>query len=74
VPGARHDTTNEPKEIGRAPASLVGVARLAPERLTLQVLLDRISRSGEGPGPTARESAAAVAAARLLGWVEYATQ
>jgi serine/threonine-protein kinase len=74
VPGSRHAFTNEAKELGRAPASLVGVARLAPERLSLQVLLDRVSRSGEGPGPTPRESAAAVATAKLLGWIEYATQ
>jgi serine/threonine-protein kinase len=74
VPGARHAFTNEPKELGRAPASLISVARMAPERLSLQVLLERISRSGEGPGPTAREAAAAVATARYLGWVEYSTQ
>ena len=73
VPGPRHEATNEAKEIGRAPASLIGVARLARERLTLPVLLDRISR-GEGQGPSPRESAAAVVAARLLGWIEYATQ
>jgi serine/threonine-protein kinase len=74
VPGARHPTTKEAKELGRAPASLVGVARLAPERLSLDVLLERVSRSGEGTGPSARESAAAIVTAKLLGWIDYATQ
>jgi serine/threonine protein kinase len=74
VPGPRHAATNEAKELGRAPASLIGVARLAPERLSIQVLLERVGRSGDGPGPTPRESAAALATAKLLGWVEYATQ
>ncbi len=74
VPGTRHPATSEAKEIGRAPASLVGVARLASERLSLDVLLERISRTGEGTGPSPRESAAAIATAKLLGWIEYATQ
>ncbi|HEV8551324.1 MAG TPA: protein kinase [Polyangiaceae bacterium] len=74
VPGPRHASTNEPKEIGRAPASLISVARFAPERMSLEVLLDRISRSGEGPGPSPREAAAAVATAKLLGWIAYSTQ
>jgi hypothetical protein len=74
VPGARHPKTKEAKELGRAPASLVGVARLAPERRSLDVLLERVSRSGEGTGPSARESAAAIVTAKLLGWIDYATQ
>ena len=74
VPGARHAATSDAKEIGRAPASLIGVARLAPERLTLEVLLERIGRSGEGAGPSPRESAAAIATAKLLGWIEFTTQ
>jgi hypothetical protein len=74
VPGARHEATNQPKEIGRAPASLIAVARFAPERMSLPVMLERLSRSGEGPGPSPREAAAAVATAKLLGWIDYATQ
>ena len=74
VPGPRHDATNQPKEIGRAPASLIAVARFAPERMSMPVILERLSRSGEGPGPSPREAAAAVATAKLLGWIDYATQ
>jgi serine/threonine-protein kinase len=74
VPGQRHATTSEAKEIGRAPASLIAVARFAPERLTIPAMLDRLSRPGEGPGPSAREASAAVVTARLLGWISYATQ
>ena len=69
-----HDATNQPKEIGRAPASLIAVARFAPERMSMPVILERLSRSGEGPGPSPREAAAAVATAKLLGWIDYATQ
>jgi serine/threonine-protein kinase len=74
IPGNRHATTNEPKEIGRAPASLIAVARFAPERITLSAMLERLVRPGEGPGPSAREASAAVATAKLLGWIEYSTQ
>ena len=74
VPGPRHAATNEAKELGRAPASLVAVARYASERLTLAALLERLARPGEGPGPTTRETTAAVATAKLLGWIAFATQ
>jgi serine/threonine protein kinase len=74
IPGPRHASTNEPKEIGRTPASLIAVARFAPERITLGALLERLVRPGEGPGPSAREASAAVATAKLLGWIEYSTQ
>ena len=74
VPGPRHATTTEAKEIGRAPASLVAVGRLAPERLTLGAMLNRLTRAGEAPGPSPREASAAIASAKLLGWVDYATQ
>jgi serine/threonine protein kinase len=74
IPGTRHAATNEPKELGRAPASLVAVARLAAERLAIETLLERLARPGEGaPGPSAREASAAVATARLLGWIAYST-
>jgi eukaryotic-like serine/threonine-protein kinase len=75
IPGTRHAATSEPKEIGRAPASLVAVARFASERLAIETLLERLARPGEGaPGPSAREASAAVATARLLGWIGYSTQ
>ena len=75
VPGPRHATTSDPKELGRAPTSLVAVARLAPDRLSLATLLERLGRPSEGaPSPSPRETTAAVATAKLLGWIEYSTQ
>jgi hypothetical protein len=74
VPGPRHAATSESKEIGRAPASLIAAARFAPERMTVEVMLERLTRSGDGPGPSAREVAAAITTAQLLGWVAFATQ
>jgi serine/threonine protein kinase len=74
VPGPRHAATSDAREIGRAPASLVAVARFAPERMTLGALLEKLTRVGDGPGPSAREVNAAVASAKWLGWIDFATQ
>jgi serine/threonine protein kinase len=74
VPGPRFESTREPKEIGRSPSSLATVGKLAPERMEVERVLRTLTHPREGNAVSAREAGAAVAAAKLLGWIEYATQ
>ncbi len=74
VPGRRFGETQDSKEIGRAPASLVAVLGRADRRLDLSGLLKALTDPPEGSPVSIREAAAAVATAKLLGWIEYGTQ
>jgi eukaryotic-like serine/threonine-protein kinase len=69
VPGKRFETTRDPKELGRAPASLQRVARLTTEELSVERVLSVLTdKTAEAPAVGEREAAAAVATAELLGW------
>jgi hypothetical protein len=69
VPGKRFETTRDPKELGRAPASLQRVARLTSEELSVERVLSVLTdKTAEAPAVGDREAAAAVATAELLGW------
>jgi eukaryotic-like serine/threonine-protein kinase len=71
VPGKRFETTTDPKELGRAPASLQRVARLANEALTVERVLGLLTDKNAGVAAVGdREAGAAVATAELLGWVK----
>jgi serine/threonine protein kinase len=74
VPGPRHDATSDPKEIGRSPHSLARVARLAKEAYDVAQLLDVLTTPTEGAAVSSREACAAVATAKLLGWIDYLTE
>jgi serine/threonine protein kinase len=72
VPGPRFEATRDPKELGRAPASLHYVVRRAPDGLELSALIGRGSSDASNPRRpdfSPREAAAAVVTARLLGWI-----
>ncbi|HEX6276764.1 MAG TPA: DUF4388 domain-containing protein, partial [Polyangiaceae bacterium] len=69
--GKRFDTTEDPKELGRAPASLQRVARLAREGLTVERMLFLLTdKSSNVAAVGDREAGAAVATAELLGWIK----
>jgi serine/threonine-protein kinase len=73
VAGKRFSVTDDPKELGRAPASLQRVARLAREQLTVDRVLSLLTDKNSGiAAVTEREAAAALATAELLGWVNLA--
>ncbi|HEX6764604.1 MAG TPA: DUF4388 domain-containing protein, partial [Polyangiaceae bacterium] len=71
VPGRRFETTLDPKELGRAPASLQRVARLTAEQLGLDQMLAVLTDASSGVAAVGeREAAAAIATAELLGWAK----
>jgi serine/threonine-protein kinase len=73
APGKRFDATQDPKELGRAPASLQRVARLTTEELTVERALAILTDKNAGVAAVGeREAAAAVATAELLGWTKLA--
>lgn len=74
VAGPRFDATSDHKEIGRSPHSLARVARLANERYDIARLLDSLTMPTEGNAVSGREAAAAIATAKLLGWIDYLTE
>jgi eukaryotic-like serine/threonine-protein kinase len=71
VPGKRFGTTEDPKELGRAPASLQRVARLTAEELSVDKVLTLLTDKNAGVAAVSdREAAAAIATAELLGWTQ----
>ena len=72
--GARAEAIRHPRERGSAPASLIFVATLIPERLKIEQALERLIsyRTGNEARPVgAKEAAAALVTAELLGWVRW---
>src|SRR6187402_2703833 len=69
LPGPRAESVRHPRERGSAPASLVFVTTLLPERLTINTALERLVsyRTGADARPVgAKEAAAALITAQLL--------
>lgn len=74
VPGPRYEAGKLPRERGAAPASLQFVMTFLSERLTVEAALARIGeyRPGrEARAVTAKEAAAALLVAELLGWAAW---
>jgi serine/threonine-protein kinase len=72
LPGPRGEAVRHPRERGSAPASLIYVSTLPPERPTVDVALERLMsyRTGHEARPVgAKEAAAALVVAELLGWI-----
>jgi eukaryotic-like serine/threonine-protein kinase len=72
--GPRSEAIRHPRERGSAPASLIYAASLIPERLTIEQALERLIsyRTGNEARPVgAKEAAAALVTAQLLGWVQW---
>jgi serine/threonine-protein kinase len=73
LPGKRFETTNDQKEIGRAPSSLQRVARLTAEELAVERVLELLTdKNADVAAVGDREAASAVAVAELLGWARFA--
>ena len=73
-PGPRSEAIRHPRERGSAPASLIYVASLIPERLSIDQALERLItyRTGNDARPVgAKEAVAAILTAELLGWVQW---
>ncbi|MEI9942353.1 MAG: serine/threonine-protein kinase [Pseudomonadota bacterium] len=74
LPGPRGEAVRHPRERGSAPASLIYVSTLTPERLTIDQALERLMsyRTGhEARTVGAKEAAAALLTAELLGWIMW---
>lgn len=72
--GRRAEAFRHPRERGSAPASLLYAASLIPERLTIGQALERLMsyRTGHETRPVgAKEAAAALVTAELLGWLMW---
>jgi len=72
--GPRAEAVRHPRERGSAPASLIYVSTLPPERLTVEQALERLMsyRTGhEARAVGAKEAAAALVTAELLGWIRW---
>ena len=71
LPGPRAEAVRHPRERGSAPASLLLVASILSERLTIEAALERLVnfRSSHEARPVgAKEAAAALVTAEILGW------
>jgi serine/threonine-protein kinase len=74
VLGPRGEAVRHPRERGSAPASLIYVSSLLPDRPTVDQALERLMayRTGhEARAVGAKEAAAALVTAELLGWVMW---
>jgi len=74
LPGPRAEAVRHPRERGSAPASLIYVSTLTPERPAVDQALERLMsyRTGhEARAVGAKEAAAALVTAELLGWVMW---
>jgi len=74
LPGPRGEAVRHPRERGSAPASLLYVSTLTSERPTIDQALERLMshRTGhEARAVGAKEAAAALVTAELLGWVMW---
>ena len=72
--GPRGEAVRHPRERGSAPASLIYVSTLPPERLSIDQAFERLMsyRTGhEARTVGAKEAAAALVTAELLGWVMW---
>lgn len=74
LPGPRAEAIRHPRERGSAPASLVYIASLLSERITVDAALERLVAIKSGHDVRAigaKEAAAALVTADLLGWVMF---
>ena len=74
LPGPRAEAMRHPRERGSAPASLAFIATLLAERLTVDQALERLIAFKTGHDARsvgAKEAAAALVVADLLGWVMF---
>jgi serine/threonine-protein kinase len=74
IAGPRAEAVRHPRERGSAPASLVFISTLVAERLTVEQALERLvtfKSSHEARAVGAKEAAAALVVAELLGWVMF---
>ncbi len=75
LPGPRAEAVRHPRERGSAPASLIYIATFVSERVTIEAALERLVTyrgSHEARAVGAKEAAAALVTAELLGWVIWA--
>ncbi|MEO7035063.1 MAG: protein kinase [Polyangiaceae bacterium] len=76
LPGPRAEAIRHPRERGSAPASLIYIATFLGERVTIEQALDRLVNyrgNHEARSVGAKEAAAALVTAELLGWVMWGT-
>ena len=74
LPGPRAEAIRHPRERGAAPASLIFIATFLGERVTIEQALERLVTyrgSHEARAVGAKEAAAALVTAELLGWVVW---
>ncbi len=74
LPGPRVESVRHPRERGSAPASLIFAAGLAAERLSVEAALERLvayKSSHDARAVGAKEAAAALVVAEILGWVRF---
>jgi serine/threonine-protein kinase len=74
LPGPRAEAIRHPRERGSAPASLIYISTFLSERITIEAALERLLTyrgTHEARGVGAKEAAAALVTAELLGWAMW---